>query len=50
MLAKLCKSWKRYMGFRPPRCSGGKGCKMCWAIYRRRYRDVIRRRPLGARR
>ena len=29
----ICKYWDKYKGIRRPKCSGGKGCKMCWAIY-----------------
>lgn len=32
-LPKLCKNYKTYKGFLPPKCSGGEGCQVCWLIY-----------------
>jgi hypothetical protein len=32
-LSYKCKSYKRYNGLRTPKCSGGKGCRVCWNIY-----------------
>lgn len=37
-LPKCCKSaYRDYTGQRKPHCCGGKGCQVCWMIYKAKY-------------
>lgn len=37
----LCcdKAYQSYKGQRKPTCCGGKGCQVCWMIYKAKYKS-----------